>query len=165
MVEELYKSLKERRPSGFMTKADVRQATNLSKVTVELTDRLYDTLDRNDDGGVSISEFIIGISILSQASPEDKLEFAFNLFDYDQDGVISKDELHKIVDSIVTCYKTSSKDNSTLTAPTAEELTEELFAQLDNNGDGRITLDEFKAISMKNKVIASALNCFIVATF
>lgn len=43
---------------------------------------------------------MVGLSVLARGSVQDKLRWAFSLYDLNQDGVLTKDELTRIVSSI-----------------------------------------------------------------
>ncbi|GFW32872.1 kv channel-interacting protein 4 [Trichonephila clavipes] len=45
-------------------------------------------------------DFVIGLSVLARGSLQEKLRWAFSLYDINGDGYITKDELSKIVQSI-----------------------------------------------------------------
>ncbi len=68
----------------------------------ESTRRLFRLCDRNRDGTVDLKEFIVGLSQFSSDAPvEDKIFFAFKLFDDDNNGYIDRSELVGIIRS--TC--------------------------------------------------------------
>lgn len=45
-------------------------------------------------------DFVVGLSALARGTAQDKLRWAFSLYDLDGDGVLSKDELYRIIWSI-----------------------------------------------------------------
>lgn len=49
---------------------------------------------------VCLQDFVIGLSVLSRGSIHDKLKWTFSLYDVNADGVISKDDLSRIIISI-----------------------------------------------------------------
>ncbi|RCH96684.1 hypothetical protein CU098_002856, partial [Rhizopus stolonifer] len=60
------------------------------------------------------------------------LQEAFKVFDADGNGVIDREELHKVMSSL----------NETLT----EEELDAMIKEADSNGDGKISFEEFKAM-------------------
>ena len=45
-------------------------------------------------------EFVMGLSLLLRGTLLEKLEWTFNLYDINRDGIITADELHMIVSSV-----------------------------------------------------------------
>ena len=52
----------------------------------------------NDD--VGLQEFVMGLSLLLRGTLLEKLEWTFNLYDINGDGIITADELYMIVSSV-----------------------------------------------------------------
>lgn len=59
--------------------------------------RLYDA-DRN--GLINFGEYLAGLSITTRGRVGEKIEWAFQLYDQDGDGVISKTDMLLVVDAI-----------------------------------------------------------------
>ena len=82
---------------------------------------------------------MIGLSNFTGAGKDDKLKFAFMVFDEDGNGVITKQELIKIL-----------KANHMATNDTeVSRKADTIMAQADKDGDGVISFDEFLIISKK----------------
>lgn len=47
-----------------------------------------------------LKDFLLGLSILSRGSIDEKLRWIFNLYDLNHDGKITKDELEQIITSV-----------------------------------------------------------------
>lgn len=60
-------------------------------------ERLFQMFDKDRSGQIDVKEFMIGLSNFTGASKEEKLKFAFMVFDEDGNGVITKQELLKIL--------------------------------------------------------------------
>lgn len=48
----------------------------------------------------SVQDFVIGLSVLSRGTIQDKLRWIFSLYDLDGDGVLTKDELYRMISAI-----------------------------------------------------------------
>lgn len=115
--------------------------------------RIFRGFDNNGDGQVNFKEFVQGLSIFShKGSVEEKLAFSFRLYDMDGDGSIDKNELFDMLKAIMF-------DN--LQIDLSEEqlrvLVEHTFDEVDTNGDGQISYEEYREICMKQPSIIKAL--------
>uniref|UniRef100_A0AC35TK12 Neuronal calcium sensor 1 n=1 Tax=Rhabditophanes sp. KR3021 TaxID=114890 RepID=A0AC35TK12_9BILA len=116
---------------------------------------VFKVFDENQDGNISFKEFIIALSVTSRGSLDEKLDWAFDLYDVDNDGVITKSEMISIVDAIYSMIGDMlelPKDEDT-----PEKRVEKIFATMDLNCDGKLTRDEFKEGSKKDEWIIKAL--------
>eukprot|EP00003_Mantamonas_plastica_P022925 TRINITY_DN3997_c0_g1_i2.p1 TRINITY_DN3997_c0_g1~~TRINITY_DN3997_c0_g1_i2.p1 ORF type:complete len:101 (-),score=42.12 TRINITY_DN3997_c0_g1_i2:36-338(-) len=99
--------------------------------------------------------------MITRGDPVEKLEFAFNLYDIDQNGFISKKELGTIVaafSNLLGGLKTVSGDQ--FDEDHANDFVEEFFKAMDINQDGMLSKDEYIEGAMKNEDIATALKLF-----
>jgi serine/threonine-protein phosphatase 2B regulatory subunit len=104
-----------------------------------LCEKAFRLYDYDKTGQIDAREFLISLSNYSGAGKEDKLKFAFMVFDDDGNGVITKAELMKILKS----NHMASHD-----AEVARKA-DTIMAQADKDGDGVITFDEFVIVSKK----------------
>ncbi|KAG7281959.1 hypothetical protein CRUP_003017 [Coryphaenoides rupestris] len=61
---------------------------------------LFQAFDVQNNGVVSFEDFVSGLSIILRGSVTDKLNWAFNLYDINKDGCITKEEMTDIMHSI-----------------------------------------------------------------
>jgi serine/threonine-protein phosphatase 2B regulatory subunit len=67
-----------------------------------LVKRVIAVLDKNKDGSISFLEFVQGLNSLSAGSTqEEKLRFAFQIYDINNDGYISNGELFMVLKMMV----------------------------------------------------------------
>ena len=72
------------------------------------------------------------------ATPEIKMHFAFNAYDFDSDGVIGRDDLTRTVDRF---YRTNHKR---LTDSERKKIVDKLLEEVDVDKDGVLCRPEFK---------------------
>ena len=99
-LEEWYKCFHKDCPTGQLTYDDFKKIyaqffpAGDSSDFAEHVFRRFDT-DRNQQ--ISFREFLTALSITSKGKLEDKLDWAFGLYDTNEDGFITKDEMLHIV--------------------------------------------------------------------
>ncbi|ORX61380.1 EF-hand [Hesseltinella vesiculosa] len=59
-----------------------------------ITERIFQFFDRNRDGVITFPELVQGLSILSKGNLDEKIQYAFQGYDLDEDGYISREELY-----------------------------------------------------------------------
>ncbi|KTG33080.1 hypothetical protein cypCar_00004050 [Cyprinus carpio] len=83
---------------------------------------------------------------------------AFKLYDLDNDGYITRDEMLNIVDAIYQMV------GNTVDLPeeenTPEKRVDRIFAMMDKNADGKLTLQEFQEGSKADPSIVQALSLY-----
>jgi len=55
---------------------------------------LFNAFDKDRNGSIRFEDFVIGLSVLLRGSVTEKLNWAFNLYDINKDGYITK-EVHR----------------------------------------------------------------------
>jgi serine/threonine-protein phosphatase 2B regulatory subunit len=96
-------------------------------------------LDKNKDGSISFFEFVHGLNSLSAGSSnEDKLRFAFQIYDINNDGFISNGELFSVLKMMV---------GSNLNDVQLQQLVDRTIIKGDADHDGMLSFEEFANVS------------------
>lgn len=98
------------------------------------------TPDNQSDSGADLREMLLAaVNFVGGVDRTQRVRFCFEIFDDDHNGFITEDEL---VNILRANYLATSADQVRKKAQT-------ILKQADDNGDGRVSLDEFHAISRK----------------
>eukprot|EP00754_Rhynchopus_humris_P040190 Rhum_TRINITY_DN23235_c0_g1::Rhum_TRINITY_DN23235_c0_g1_i1::g.177512::m.177512 len=85
---------------------------------------------------VVFSTLLSIVSVFERGTAADKIAFVFAMFDYDGNGRLSYSEVVDVMDSIA---------GDSCTEAEVDRLVDELMEELDSNGDGDVTFEEFVA--------------------
>lgn len=143
-----------------------------------LLERIFASFDADNSGGIDFTELAAGLTGICAGTSDEKLSAAFDVLDFNGDGMISRDELVLYLTSLFKMMmagqrqqqqRSTESDPAKQTSGAAEgdgaaaaaaavsaaairasphEIAEataaEAFARADANGDGVLSLDEFK---------------------
>ena len=92
-------------------------------------------VDTDGNGEIDYSEFVVATMNEKNLLSNNKLQTAFKMFDKDGGGSISTDEIKQVL---------SFGQNLD------EAVVQQIIEQVDKNGDGEISYEEFAAMMLKN---------------
>lgn len=149
-------------PKGCMDKKAFRKFIKIAlpKINADkMEENLFRMYDTNMDGLISMEEFLIFYHICSEGTPEQNLQKIFRIFDVDNNGVISKPELAKLV-----------KDMSGMMAMganniTVDELVESSWREMDSDRDNCISMDEFVTSVLRHDKFSKLLAIRVLDLF
>ncbi|XP_023209588.1 dual oxidase-like isoform X1 [Centruroides sculpturatus] len=118
--------------------------------------QMFNCVDKDKDGRISFQEFLDTVVLFSRGKTEDKLRIVFDMCDDDGNGVIDKQELTKMLRSLVDIAKTNS-----LTENQVMELIQGMFAAAGLEDKEELNYDDFKVMmkEYKGDFIAIGLDC------
>ena len=94
--------------------------------------------DEDGGGDVDFQEFVSGLSAFSsKGNKEQKLRFAFKVYDIDRDGYISNGELFIVLKMMV---------GNNLKDQQLQQIVDKTIMEADLDGDGKISFEEFASI-------------------
>ena len=134
-LQKLYKNFSkiDRDKSGTLEPSEFFEIPELANNP--LVRRVIAVLDRNNDGNISFLEFVQGLNSLSAgASQEEKLRFAFQIYDINNDGFISNGELFQVLKMMV---------GNNLNDTQLQQLVDRTIIKADTDFDGKISFQEF----------------------
>ena len=120
----------------------------------KITDHVFSCFDKDLNGYLDFSEFLIAYSSTSIGDPVKKLEFVFTFYDKDRDGIIKENEFLQVIQSMYEFRGKNKKDYP------PEKCVRDIFERIDKNGDNKLTKDEFIEGCLKNKHILDLVSPF-----
>lgn len=116
--------------------------------------RVFASFDKDGGGTIDFNEFITTLSITMHGQLEEKLTWAFKLYDIDSNGFVTKDEMTEIVTAIFEMVGTVKKTGC---ESESEKIVEKIFEQMDENNDGQLSLAEFVEGGKRQTFVANML--------
>lgn len=103
------------------------------------TKRFFTIFDSDGNNEIDFREFCLGISVFCErGTTDEKIKYSFRIYDIDGDGNIDRNELHQLLKAAL------SENMLDLTDEQIGTLVDDTFAQVDSNGDGRISFEEYE---------------------
>jgi len=119
--------------------------------------KLLSCLDTDNNGYLDFKEFNQALQLLSSKTTEQKLQWAFRLYDEDNSGLIDKDEMANIMMSLYKMLEGMGQRPSGDPKLRARDI----FAEIDVNSDGTLTEEEFiKGCQLDDELIALLTKLF-----
>lgn len=152
-VEALYELFKKLSSSiiddGLIHKEEFQLALfrNSNKQNL-FADRIFDLFDVKRNGVIESGEFIRSLGIFHPNAPlEEKVAFAFRLYDLRQTGFIEREELKEMVLALL------NESDLTLTEDVVETIVDKTFTDADSKGDGRTNMHQMAARLLSSQTI------------
>ncbi|CAB4066983.1 NOX5 [Lepeophtheirus salmonis] len=118
-------------------------------------ERVFNIFDKDDNGSISLQEFIDAMHQFAGQSPDDKIKFLFKVYDIDGDGLIQEKELQHVMRACM------DENGMTFDENEVDELTGALFTDALIEGQNGITFEALKAQLTKHEGLLQNLSISI----
>ncbi len=112
--------------NGILSKDEIKQCLEKNQIKINF-DKVFDSIDTNENGYIDYTEFLAFMLDESFYMNEDKLNEAFKVFDPDENGLITVENIKKLLNL-------EENDN---------EILNEFIKENDKDGNGKIDYREF----------------------
>ena len=119
----------------LIDKTEFRQGLGIKNY--QISDRLFDIFDKDDNGSIDYDEFMNAIKSMVDANHKEKIEFAFELHDLDNSGFIDRHELKILI------QQSFLENHLDYDEFQLDLLVDEFFKVADEDGSGTIDVSEF----------------------
>ncbi|XP_022658423.1 neuronal calcium sensor 2-like [Varroa jacobsoni] len=153
-IREWYEGFKVDCPSGRLSRKkfiDIYRTFFPTGNPEKFCDHVFRTFDTDNSGHIDFKEFLMAIGITASSSGEERLKWAFRMYDINNDGGIELTEMTKIVKALYDMLGPGTSDES------PEERTKEIFLKMDKDGDGTLSVKEFVDGCLLDKKLAALL--------
>ncbi len=106
-------------------------------------------------GTIDFNEFLIAMDLMEKGNFDEKLRYAFELYDFDQNGFLTKYEIETIIKMVLSLR--GEADNERLKDEIIKHLNE-FIQKFDENGDMKISQDEFCGICAQDDYLREILS-------
>jgi len=151
-IKEWYKGFLEDCPSGELSKehlVEIYSQIFPGGNSEKFAEHVFGTFDTDRSGTIDFREFMLALHVTSCGTPEEKIRWAFRMYDIDGNGMIDITELKRTLSAV---YEVVGHGDA------QEKLkAEELFRILDENSDGEISQEEFINIIKRDHQLLNIL--------
>ena len=96
-LKEIYKDLADRDASSKKKGIMKMIFLDYLKLPVFISEKVFNAFDKDKDGFLNLKEFVFGMNTLYNGTFEETLELIFEILDFNQDGLIEKDDVSLIL--------------------------------------------------------------------
>ncbi|XP_070396534.1 neuronal calcium sensor 2 [Dermacentor albipictus] len=156
-IRDWYAGFKQDCPTGKLSRAKFLEIYRMFFTTgnpEKFCDHVFRTFDADNNGHIDFKEFLLAIGVTGSQSSEERLKWAFRMYDINGDGKIDQAEMVKIVQAL---YEMLGPGAATSDEDTPEERTGAVFSKMDTDGDGKLTMREFLDGCLQDRKLAGLL--------
>lgn len=158
-IQHMYRGFKQECPSGIVNEQMFKEIYAQFFPQGECGNYahfVFSTMDSNSSGIINFEDFLMGLSILSRGTMDEKLRWIFNLYDLNGDGKVTKEELTLVVSSVFDLMGKCT--NPVIDDSVPKRTAEKVFHKLHPRQDGAITIEDFLQICYNDESILNSIS-------
>ncbi|CAF0856576.1 unnamed protein product [Adineta ricciae] len=117
--------------------------------------RVFVTFDKDNSGKIDFTEFLLAMDLMENGNLDEKLRYAFQLYDVDKNGILTKSEIETIIKMILSLRGEGNNDR--LKNDVMKHLNQ-FITKFDENNDAKISQDEFCRICSQDEYLKEFLS-------
>uniref|UniRef100_A0A1A8G2Q9 EF-hand calcium binding domain 1 n=1 Tax=Nothobranchius korthausae TaxID=1143690 RepID=A0A1A8G2Q9_9TELE len=123
----------------------------LGQKVVQGEDDRWKVFDKDRDGFLSLEEWLKGMTVFLRGTLEEKIKYAFSVYDLNEDGEMSREEMfYFLKDTLPGLPPEENLEEA------VKFLVEIPMKRMDTNKDGLVSLEEFEAAVKKENLLLEA---------
>ena len=156
-VKRLYRAFKQLCPDGISCEESFKE---IFEQIFPLGDSskyahlVFMAIDRENIDRVTFGDFIEFLSTMTNGSTEAKIKWAFQFCDMNRDGVLSRDEISRVVEAVHELLGPDLKPKN------VNKQVEEIFGNIDIHKEGVITWEQFHQHCTESSQLYSIIAAF-----
>ncbi|XP_076238384.1 calaxin-like [Calliopsis andreniformis] len=126
---------------------------NTFKVITEdaLVERIFCCWDRENEGIIRLEPWVMGLDLYLRGSLREKIEFCFKVYDLNNDGFITKDEIFLLFKNCLMKQPGEEDPDEAV-----RDLSELALKKLDVDRDGKISFQDYKVAVLEEPLLLEA---------
>jgi len=143
-----------KKEEGKLHRIEFRDELNRSfNITDDiLMDRVFKAFDKKSCGTLRQEDYVIGIAKFLNGTVDEQVQMAFDVYDLNNDGYISREEMFQLLKFSLVKAPTEEDPDELV-----KELVEIIMKKLDYDHDGRVSLQDFRGAVSEEKLLLEAL--------
>ena len=150
-LKEVFKDLTERAESSKKNGISRITFYEFINLPIFIADKLFDALDKNQDSYLCLKEFVEGLNYLYYGTFKNSAKIIFSIYDFDKDGVISKEDI-----KILFSYLPLKNDEK------QKESLKEIDNLLNKIKDNKFNFSTYLDIIEKQSDIYLQIICYLI---
>jgi len=162
-VREQFQAFVSTHPDGRMKRKEFNemiQKAMPNEDASKIEKHMFRVYDSNDDGYIDAVEFMLIYHIMADGSPQEVLAKIFRVFDQNSDGTITEKEMKRLVKDMFILIKNDAPEEAS-----KEFITKSAFAEMDEDGNGKVSLEEFTTACLAQDQFTKMITLKVIDVF